>query len=169
MISDRACIKIRRAVLEDGSALAAIFGGSWREAYQGIIPAPHLESMILRRDQAWWINAATTDNQMIVVEVAGVVVGYATAGTARNKGRFGGEIYEIYLAPTYQGVGIGEYLFEACRDQLDRRRLSGLIVWALADNDRAAQFYWRRGGRPIGEVKESFGRTQLRKIGYGWT
>ena len=169
MISDKQLIKVRRAEARDGADLAAVFRESWRDAYQGIIPAQHLESMILRRDRAWWLNAMKADGELLVVEAAGVIAGYSTSGAARTRGRFGGEIYELYLAPIYQGVGIGEHLFEACRHQLDIRRLPGLIVWALADNERAAQFYWQRGGRPVAETKETFGLKRLVKIGYGWS
>ena len=79
-----------------------------------------------------------------------IVAGYATVGPARVRGEYEGEIYELYVTPTYQGLGFGERLFEACRYHLDARQLSGLIVWALADNMAATDFYWRRGGRPVG-------------------
>ena len=66
-----------------------------------------------------------------------------------------------------QGLGFGERLFEACRYQLDTRQMCGLIVWALADNTTAADFYWRRGGRPVGVGFERFGPRKLKKIAAG--
>lgn len=125
--------------------------------------------MIRRRGNAdWWTGALKSGENVLVLEVAGTVAGYATSGPARSRGCYEGEIYEIYLAPTYQGLGLGELLFEGCRNRLDGRRLKGLVVWALAANTPAIEFYWRRGGRPVARSFERFGRTRLEKIAFGW-
>ena len=65
-------------------------------------------------------------------------------------------------------LGFGEHLFEACRHQLDQRKLKGLIVWALFENTPAIDFYWRRGGRPVAEAREKFGKAELNKIAFVW-
>lgn len=160
--------EVRRPKVGDADALAQIFVESWRQAYVGIIPHIHLECMILRRGAQWWKESIKTDSGLFVIDVAGDIAGYATCGAARRGGAYRGEIYELYLAPLYQGLGLGEHMFEACRSQLDRRALKGLIVWALADNTMAADFYWRRGGRAVARTFERFGTTKLNKIGYGW-
>ena len=72
------------------------------------------------------------------------------------------------MAPTHQGVGLGEHLFEGARHVLDAGRMSGLLVWALADNTGACDFYRRRGGRPVARTKERMGDRSLPKIGFGW-
>jgi ribosomal protein S18 acetylase RimI-like enzyme len=128
----------------------------------------HLDRMIRARDRQWWQNAVRRDGDILVLEVSSVIAGYATFGNSRHRTLHQGEIYELYLAPVYQGLGLGEHLFEASRQSLDQRNLNGLIVWALADNTAACDFYWRRGGRPVGEIKEQFGGTKLSKIGFGW-
>jgi ribosomal protein S18 acetylase RimI-like enzyme len=124
--------------------------------------------MIKRRGADWWRSTIKSGNGVLVLQVSGIVAGYATLGAARARGMQEGEIYELYITPTHQGLGFGELLFEACRNQLDTRQLSGLIVWALADNDRAAEFYWRRGGRPVGSGFERFGDKRLKKIAFAW-
>ena len=169
MIVESPLIKIRSATLEDSEALTAVFREGWRYAYTGIIPTMYLEKMIRERDEAWWRGTITKDRNLLVLDVGDVVAGYATCGRSRGSHSYQGEIFEIYLALVYQGIGLGEYLFEACRTRLDDRHLNGLIVWALADNVTASDFYWRRGGRPIGEVKELFGRTKLSKIAFAWS
>lgn len=169
MIIDSPLIKIRRAVPGDIERLDAIYRESWRHAYTGIIPALHLDRLIRGRGVAWWRKAILRNDDMLVIEAAGVVAGYATFGRARAPDtRNRGEIYEIYLAPVYQGIGLGERLFEACRTELDNRRYQGLVVWALGDNAGAADFYWRRGGRPAGIAREPFGRTKLSKIAFAF-
>jgi ribosomal protein S18 acetylase RimI-like enzyme len=160
--------EIRRGNLSDAPALSEIFRVTWTQAYLGIIPHLHLESMIRRRNADWWISTIKTGNGVLVLQVANDVVGYATFGAARVRGACEGEIYELYVTPTHQGLGFGERLFEACRHQLDTRQLAGLIVWALADNTLAADFYWRRGGRPAGLGFERFGTCKLKKIAFAW-
>ena len=103
-----------------------------------------------------------------MLELAGEIGGYVSYGKSRWPLSYQGEIYELYMAPTHQGVGLGEYLFEGARSALDVAGLSGLLVWALADNEAACDFYRRRGGRPVAKTKERMADRALPKIGFGW-
>src|SRR5690606_20758416 len=116
----------------------------------------------------WWRSVADRGEGMLVLEVSGDVAGYTTFGRARSKGRFQGEIYELYVTPTHQGLGFGEHLFEAARHALDVRRLSGLVGCAPATNDRACHSYWRRGGRPVARLFDVLGNSQVERIAFGW-
>ena len=168
MLGFSAHVRVRRGKLSDAKALAIVFRESWELAYRGIIPHLHLESIIRRRNVEWWRGATRSGDALFVLEVSGKVAGYATCGAARSIGRQQGEIYEIYLAPSHQGLGFGEHLFEACRNALDQRRLDGLIIWALADNEAAIAFYWRRGGRPVAKRFDRIGRARLPKLAFTW-
>lgn len=168
MLSSSSQVRVRTGRLSDAKALAEVFEQSWRHAYVGIVPPPQLDSLILRRGRRWWSSTIRSGDFILVLEVSGQICGYASCGPARQRGRYQGEIYEIYLAPAYQGLGFGELLFEGCRNELDHRRLRGLVVWALADNDTATAFYWRRGGRPVAETVEKLGGANLCKVGFGW-
>jgi len=168
MLGESSHCEIRRGNLRDAPALSEVFRASWTQAYCGIIPHLYLENMIRRRTADWWGTTIKSGNGVLVLQVAGNVAGYATHGTARMRGAYEGEIYELYVTPTHQGIGFGERLFEACRYQLDTRQLCGLIVWALADNANASEFYWRRGGRPVGVGFERLGGRRLKKIAFAW-
>jgi ribosomal protein S18 acetylase RimI-like enzyme len=168
MLGESSHCLIRRGNLTDAPALSEVFRLSWSQAYLGIIPHLHLDSMIRRRGAEWWSTTIKSGNGVLVLQVADSVAGYATLGAARVRGEHEGEIYELYVTPTHQGLGFGERLFEACRHQLDTRQLCGLIVWALADNTAATQFYWGRGGRPVGFGFERFGGRKLKKIAFSW-
>ena len=162
-------VSVRQARLRDAPALAAVFAESWMLAYRGIIPHGHLSTMIARRGPAWWRESLKRPDGIIVLEAGGRTAGYATFGPARQAGgRPRGEIYELYLSPQYQGMGLGERLFESARQRLDTQRLDGLVVWALSENHSACDFYWRRGGRPIQRSTERFGGKSLPKTGFGW-
>lgn len=171
MLGSSAQIVVRKSKPADAKALADVFRESWQLAYRGIIPHLHLEGMIRRRGPDWWTGAIRSGESLLVLDVARSVAGYATFGLSRTRSTFTkaqGEIYEIYLAPNYQGLGLGERLFESCRHALDLRGLDGLLVWALADNTGAIEFYWRRGGRPVAEATERIGGAKLPKIAFVW-
>jgi ribosomal protein S18 acetylase RimI-like enzyme len=161
-------VQVRRARISDAPALAGIFRDTWRSTYRGVIPHNHLENMIRTRGTARWRSSIRAGEMTLILGFEGKNIGYATCGTARSRGAHKGEIYEIYLLPDYQGVGFGQYLFEACRYRLDERRLKGLLVWALAENTGAVHFYWQLGGRPLVSAYERIGGVRLEKIAFAW-
>ena len=168
MLGSGSKVRVRAAKSADAKALARIFKDSWLLAYRGIIPHLHLDKMIRQRTPEWWRDAIKGGDSTLVLEMAGTVAGYATLGSSRQRGNYQGEIYELYLDPIYQGLGLGEHLFEGCRHTLDMRKLNGLIVWALIDNTAACNFYWRRGGRPIASAFTKIGGTKLEKVAFAW-
>src|ERR1700678_3232583 len=76
---------------------------------------------------------------------------------ARRGPAYRGEIFELYLAPEYQGAGLGRRMFDAARSDLAAHGYLSFVVWALAGNDRALEFYRRLGGRGVRRAPERFG------------
>ena len=122
MLGSGAKVRVRGGKPADAKALANVFKESWLFAYRGIIPQRHLDSMVRQRTPDWWRDAMKTGDSTLVLDVGGAVAGYATLGNSRQRGRYQGEIYELYLDPLYQGLGLGEHLFEGCRHALDMRQ-----------------------------------------------
>lgn len=168
MLNQNLEVSVRNARLADASEITRVFRDSWRLAYTGILPSLHLEREIMRRDALWWRRAIATDRNLLVALHGETIAGYATCGRARGGGRDTGEIYELYLAPVYQGLGIGEHMFEVCRATLDGLDLERLIVWALEGNDRARAFYMRCGGRPTRRSCVRFGKVTSTRIAFEW-
>jgi ribosomal protein S18 acetylase RimI-like enzyme len=168
MLGSGSKVSVRGGKSADAPALARVFRESWLFAYRGIIPQLHLDGLIRQRTPEWWRSTVRSGDSVLVLEFAGKLVGYATFGSARQRGPFQGEIYELYLDPVCQGLGFGEHLFEGCRHALDMRKLRGLIVWALLDNTPAFDFYWRRGGRPVANAFTRIGGARLEKIAFAW-
>jgi GNAT superfamily N-acetyltransferase len=161
-------VLVRPATVADAPALKTVFKRAWLNAYAGILPQEYIDQMTARRDAAWWEHQCRTARRMIVVEVGGKAVGYAIYGPYRGEFQAPGEIYELYVLPSHQGLGFGEHLFEACRHGLDMLHCDGMIVWALADNASACGFYERRGGLVRYRRRESVGGRRMRKIGFFW-
>ena len=160
---------VRAARASDVAGLVGVFESSWRSTYTGIIPHLQLERMIERRGGKWWsCQIEQAPDSLLVLEVGGDVVGYSNFGVARGRSKQRGEIYEIYLSPDYQGMGLGERLFEASRYALDMRCIKGLIVWSLRENQLAMNFYWGQGGRPTVCRAERIGGIRLEKVAFTW-
>jgi ribosomal protein S18 acetylase RimI-like enzyme len=97
------------------------------------------------------------------------VQGYASFGAARvaTNGRTG-EIFELYLAPTYQGLGFGKKLFLAARRSMELKGRRSLVVWALAENEPACAFYGRLGGTRSATAPEHYGDVTLHRVAFLW-
>lgn len=163
-------IGVRRAEISDAEAITAVHDAAWRQAYSGIIPAKELTRMIMRRGPRWWGRSIRRGASILVLEAGGEIAGYASFGPNRARDLAQkGEVYEIYLKPEYQGVGLGSRLFLAARKELIRAGYGTMVVWALADNDGACRFYQNAGGRRVAKASERFGETQLAKVAYAWS
>jgi ribosomal protein S18 acetylase RimI-like enzyme len=162
-------IEIRKAEPRDADAIADVHQQAWLGAYSGIIPHRALSVMISRRGAEWWGNAIRRAATVLVVEIGGIVAGYATIG--KNRARElsqQGEIYELYLRPEYQGIGLGSRLFAAARQRLAESGLAGMVVWALEENAGALSFYEGAGGRDVAEGIEIFDHKAVKKVAFVW-
>ena len=163
-------IDLRRAKSGDAEAITAVHDAAWRRAYEGIIPAKELARIITRRGPRWWERAIRRGTAILIVEIGGTLCGYATFGPNRARNLVEkGEIYEIYLLPEYQGIGLGTELFLAARRELLRFGFDSTVVWALAENTQACSFYGNAGGITVARANEQFGETSLTKIAFGWS
>jgi len=162
-------IDSKRATAADSFGISAVHDASWRQAYTGMIPHKALETMIRRRDPKWWARAIKHSTRILVLESMGQVVGYATLGPNRiDSLPQDGEVYELYLLPEYQGVGLGKKLFLEAREELLHLGMKSVVVWVLEDNEPAVQFYKNAGGTVIAEGNETFNGTTLNKLAFVW-
>jgi len=159
----------RRAKVDDAPAISEVHAVSWRQAYAGVVPYGALSRMIARRGIDWWETAIKRSTIILVIEVGEDIAGYATLGPNRvSTLPFEGEVYEIYLKPEYQGIGLGTKLFADARRELTRRGFKGVVVWSLSDNDPALDFYHNAGGRPVAQGCEHFDEKRLEKTAFSW-
>ncbi len=162
-------ISIRTARLGDETAIAHVHDEAWRDAYRGVIPGRELERMIVRRGPDWWRRAIAGGTRLIVLDFADTVAGYCSYGRNRMPSlNFSGEIFELYLAPEYQGGGLGRRMFEAAQRDLAAHGYASFVVWALAGNDRALAFYRRLGGCIVRRAPEQFGAETRERVAFGF-
>ena len=163
-------IEIRPPRLEEADALSQVHDEAWQQAYRGIIPAIALEKMIARRGPGRWQEQIRRNRHAhLVLSFGDTLAGYAAIGGARQRiAGNEGEIYELYLKPEYQGVGLGRRLFVAARRTLSQAGRRGLVVWALMDNEPALRFYDALGGKRIATTRETLGNVSLQKQAFIW-
>jgi ribosomal protein S18 acetylase RimI-like enzyme len=162
-------IRIRVAEPADAAGVAAVHDAAWMEAYRGIIPGKHLERMVQRRGTSWWANAIARGSRIAVLDFDDTIAGYASYGRNRATSLpYRGEIFELYLRPEYQGLGFGSRLFGSARRELANHGLTSVVVWSLADNERAISFYERLSGLLVGRAHEQFGDVSRERLAFGW-
>lgn len=162
-------VDIHRAHESEAAEVAEVHLASWQSAYRGIIPHQTLEKMIARRGDAWWQKAIAGGTHVIVIDFNGVIVGYVTVGFNRASTLpHDGEIYELYLLPEYQGIGLGKQLFNNAQSVLAHYGMESIVAWVLEDNEPACLFYERLGGRVVARSTEMFGDKALKKVAFAW-
>ncbi len=162
-------ISVRMARPGDEEQIARVHDEAWRDAYRGVIPGRELERMVQRRGPAWWRTVLERGGRVAVLDFDDAVRGYVSYGRNRlTVSPYRGEIFELYVAPECQGLGFGKRLFTTARRDLSGNRIPGLLVWALADNERACEFYRRLGGIKVREREERFGDIVRPRHAFGW-
>lgn len=167
---------IRPAVPADAGGLARVHVASWRGAYRGVMPDALLDGLTEDEFAARWkaILAGRGDDERetFVAEAEdGAVAGFASIGASRDDdAREGatGELYALYLHPTYWDRGWGRALWEAARAGLAERGFAGATVWVLERNGRGRHFYERAGFRPDPGVSTTWARdgVELPEVRY---
>lgn len=166
---DEIVIAVRAALITDVEEIVQVHDTAWRSAYRGIIPGRELERIVSRRGPRWWRSAILRGSGLLVFEFGGAVAGYVSFGRNRSKtSAYEGEIFELYVLPTHQGLGFGTLLFDGARRRLAAHGHGSTLVWALADNAHALGFYSALGGKVVGEADESFGTVTLKRVAFGF-
>lgn len=135
---------LRRAVPDDAMAVARVHVRAWQVAYRGVMPDDHLRAL-RPEDRAQRYDFASLDparpRTFVAIE-ADTVLGFATVSPARDGDVAGhGELCALYVEPDCWGRGLGRALASAARDELYRLGFRQAILWVVAGNARAEQFY----------------------------
>ena len=182
-------IFLRPARPADAVAIARVHVETWRAAYAGIVPDAYLVSMTESKQALMWnnmIRRAVAPEAVLAAESpdlpGGRIVGFGSCGRTRGRSGVGpgggsrggprggprsGEVFTLYVAPDWQGQGIGRLLLGELFARLHGGDLNQAVVWVLGANP-ARFFYEALGGRRIAERKERFAGVDLDEAGYAW-
>ena len=164
-------VTIRAAAVADAAEIADVHVRSWRQAYTGIIPDAYLAGLDpAQRTPVWAENLRRGPDDHVLTWVAERdhhVVGFATLGPGRDEdaGRGDREIYSIYLEPQEWGQGVARDLMRTVVSEAGYG--TRIILWVLAENERAQHFYRRNGFEPDGVEKFTpVGGAELLEVRY---
>jgi GNAT superfamily N-acetyltransferase len=137
-------MNLRPAVPDDAMAVARVHVRAWQVAYRGLMPADYLEGL-RPQDRAQHYDFASLDparpRTLVAIE-ADTILGFATISPARDEDVAGqGELCALYVEPDCWGRGIGRALASAACSELHRLGFAKAILWVVAGNARAEQFY----------------------------
>lgn len=149
---------IRPATAADAAAIGEVHVRSWQAAYAGLIPADFLAGLSAEARAASWARLIGDGGAVLVAEEDGVVAGFAAYGDGR--------LYALYLLPEYWGRGLGRALHDRVVEGLSG---DSAILWVLATNERAKDFYVRQGWVADGASQTETiddGRVTLEELRY---
>lgn len=162
-------LSLRQARPSDAADLARIYIESWQDTYAGILPHSLLAAMSIKSHTVRWQNQLQTPGSVIVVEDGSHgVVGLASLGGARDRGLdFEGEVYTLYVDPSFIGRGAGRKLLHGAFAILKERKLNSCLIWSHARNN-ACFFYEAMGGQRVAERVTKLGGEPTPEIAFGW-
>jgi GNAT superfamily N-acetyltransferase len=156
---------IRSANVDDARQIAQVHVASWRETYQGIVPADFLNELSLERRADNWMNILSDPNdeyhRTFVAEVDHEIIGFSNYGFHREENsEYKGELFAIYLLKSAQMQGIGRALFQRSISSLLNLHIGSMLVWVLKDNPSRG-FYEKLGGEYVTEKSIDIGGKPL--------
>ena len=146
-------MNLRPAVPEDAMAVAGVHVRAWQVAYRGLMPEDYLAAMRPEeRVRCYEFGALDPAKPQTLVAIeADAVLGFASISPARDADAIGqGELCALYVEPDCWGRGIGRALASAARGDLYRLGFRQAVLWVVAGNARAEQFYRADGWSPDG-------------------
>jgi GNAT superfamily N-acetyltransferase len=144
---------IRPAEPDEAMAVACVHVRSWQAAYRTLLPDEYLDNL-RPEDRARRYDFTTADPlkpHTIVAVEAGVIHGFATTAPSHEMDLSDhGELCGLYVHPGQWGQGIGVALVSAARAHLFKLGFRRAVLWVLARNVHAMQFYKADGWEPDG-------------------
>lgn len=143
-------VRVRSGSPRDIVGVAGIHLATRRATYPGMLPDEVLDAMTPASVAAWWrayLPKAPRPNTLLVADAGGDPQGFVFLQAAGQEG----EIFAIHVHPRAQGQGIGRLLMRRALETLGSWGCDRAVLWVLADNHGAQQFYRNSGWAPVPE------------------
>jgi ribosomal protein S18 acetylase RimI-like enzyme len=161
-------LSLRQARQSDAVPLARLYIESWQDTYAAILPHTLLSSMSVDVHAARIGRAIGKGAVLMAEDRRHGVIGLTGFGAARDNGLgFDGEVYTLYVAPAFLGLGAGRALLHGAFASLKRRAFHSCVIWSHARN-HACFFYQAMGGQQTGERRIMLGGQDVNEVAYGW-
>lgn len=162
-------MQIEQATLNDARAVAEIHVATWRDAYEGIVPAEHFATKTVASREAMWRETIIKGTPTLyVAKLDAKVVGWVSFGPSREKDatKFDAEIWAIYVASSCWSKGLGKALWLKAQSILKENGFQRICLWVLAENSRAIKFYHKMGfaTTPIADKEVVMSGKKLKEI-----
>lgn len=146
-------IVFRKANIEDVHQLVTVNLETWQTTYGKFMSTELLQRrtkdrLIMERN---YIELIKKYDQIYVVEVGGVVIGYISYGPSMMEGYESyGEVYTFYILEEYQGRGFGSKMLNMAFNDMKNQGYNDVVITCLWDNVDGINFYKKHGGEIIG-------------------
>ena len=150
-------VTVRRATVQDASAIGRVHVRAWQAAYRGQMPDDYLDGLRPEERAASWERGLRRERDrgaMLVADDNGRVVGFALVGPAQDPAG-AGQLYAINVDPDHWGTGAGRALLAAAQAELARLGYTEAVLWVMPDNAHARRFYELAGWATDGTQRTS--------------
>ena len=160
---------VRHATLRDAKAIADLYSTALREAFKDTVADDILAKVALEKGQGFWREAIEYSEPHVQVALNGEkivgFVGYDRSRDPKTPNTMG-EIWAIYAAPDYWGLGVGLALWDAAREGLQEEGCTNVSVWVPLGNERVVRFHELAGfKRELNTAKSvPFGSVKIEEI-----
>lgn len=168
MMTTHPAVTWRQASVADSLAAARVNVQSWRESF----PERHQDSddlSIEGRAAMFRHRFGASFYRMFVAEAQGQgAIGFVDVGRPRDaRWHCDAELYAIYVLKRYQGLGVGQRLFELACEAVLAQGLATMYLIALQDNPHRV-FYERLGGLQLAQLPAGAVAGQDAHVIYAW-
>jgi ribosomal protein S18 acetylase RimI-like enzyme len=157
----RSEVRVRIAGVDDAVAVARVQVESWRERYDGLLPAELIDAMnvddFTERWRASLHRPGDARNRVLVALDGDAVRGFAVTGPATDPDAdpiADGEITELTVEEEHRRQGHGSRLLQAAVETLRSDRFTRGTVWVASADDKARRFVTEAGWAPDGAHRE---------------
>lgn len=163
-------IHIRRAIKDDISAIAKVHVDSWKTTYKGIFSNEILDNITYNQREKLWESLFQNEDghqfRFVAETLNGKIIGFIDGGVERTDTyNCDGELYAIYILQKYQGMKIGQRLFQALLSECKKDNMQSLLVWVVANNP-SKKFYEKYNPEKIDT--KLLERLNVEEIAYAW-
>ncbi|MBK5430007.1 MULTISPECIES: GNAT family N-acetyltransferase [Bacillus] len=163
-------IHVRRATKNDIASIAKVHVESWKTTYKGIFSNGVLDNITYEQRENLWKSIFQKDDKneyrFVAETLNGEIIGFIDGGAERT-GTYNcdGELYAIYILQEYQGMKIGQLLFQALLSDCKKNNMQSLLVWVVSNNP-SKKFYEKYNPEKIDT--KFLERLHIEEIAYVW-